>query len=162
MKPAACDHLRQSGLSYVEAIIAVLILSIALIPALQSVQSGIQSSRVKEEMTDLQFHLRSKMEQVRFLPFGVLTKAADSAGNYTAPSYLSDPSGQPDRRLVYLSFYDADDSDSDGDPFTIADPDSDGDSNPYTNIDPDPDISLLWIKVEIESNPYSLQTLVRQ
>ena len=61
-------------------------------------------------------------------PFAMV--AAVAAGP-TTPSVYSDPSGSTDRRLVFASFYDADNADSDNDPFTGTEPD------------------LLWIRVEM-------------
>lgn len=155
----SCAKSRQSGLSYVEVVLSVVIIAAALVPALQAVQTGIQSAAVHDDLTDAHYHLLSKLQTVQTRPFGELLAAAQASGVHTSASSYSDASGSENRRLVYLSYYDADDSDGDGNPFSISDPNFDADNDPYTSVAPDPGISLLWIRAEIEQSPYSLETL---
>ncbi len=153
---------RQSGLSYVEILLAVVLLAVALVPALQAVQTGIQSATIHEEISVQNFSLMSKMQAMRANKFYNLIISADDAGGFGLASDYSDPAGQKDRLLVYLSYYDADDEDGDSNVFTIIDPDSDGDGNPYTSIDPDPPISLIWVRVAVEATEHELTTLIQR
>ena len=57
------------------------------------------------------------------------------------PTSYSELAGSPGRLLVYLSNYDGDNADADGDPFTGTEPD------------------LLWIRVEIEDSVHALETV---
>lgn len=147
----------QVGFSYVEVMVATFILAIALVPALQSLQSGIQGVAIHESIATDHYQLVGKMEEVLAEPFANLLIAAATAANKTTLTGYSDTAGNPQRRLVFLSFYDAANSDGDADPFTIADANTDGDSNPYTGTDVD--INLLWVRVEIENTIQSLETL---
>ncbi|MCB1753921.1 MAG: hypothetical protein KDJ38_00270 [Gammaproteobacteria bacterium] len=153
---------RQAGLSYVEVVVSIVIISAALVPALQAVQSGIQSATVHEDLAQKHYYLLSKMQEVQATSFDELLAAADAAGAHTAASSYSDASGTDDRRVVYLSFYDADDSDGDNNPFTIDDPNTDGDNNPYTASLDEAGVPLVWIRTEIQNSPFSLETLVRR
>ena len=100
------------------------------------------------------------MEQVLAEPFTNLLSAAATAGSSTTASSYSDTAGNAQRRVVYLSFYDAANTDADNDPFTILDANSDADNNPYTGSDVV--IDLLWLRVEIENSTQNFETLTKQ
>ena len=138
----------------------MIILAVAIIPAMESIRSGLNATVVYEEIVVERYRLLSKMHELQSLPFDDLIAAADSAGSYTALSEYSDALNELPRRLVHLSFYDVDDSDSDGDAFTILDSNLDSDNNPYTVLDSEPLLSLLWVSVELENSNASLQTLI--
>lgn len=135
---------RQAGLSYVEALLAVVILALALVPAVETLQTAFTGAAVQESVVLWQQQLASRMEDVLAEPFASLNEAAQAAGSETAPSSYSDAAGGPDRVLVFLSPYDGDNADADNDPFT------------------DTDEGLLWARVTIENTPYELTTLVAQ
>lgn len=143
----------QQGFSYLEVLVALFILVIAIVPAIEAIQSGIQGAGIHESLTRQHYALIKRMEEVRTDAFVNLLAAAKTAANATTPSSYSDPSGQAERLLVYLALYDAD-----ADPFTLVDPNNDGDNDLYTG-----DTSnLLWLKVEIENSAQNLQTLVNR
>lgn len=128
-----------SGFSYTEVLVASLLLAVSLVPALEALQtatlgSGIHASRVVAHRL-----LTAKMEEVLAERFASLEAAEVAAGG--APTAYSDPVASPDRRLVYLSRYDGDNADADGDFFTGTD---DG---------------LLWVRVEIEGTSLALESL---
>lgn len=136
------SHLRyQNGLSYVEVMLATVLLVITLVPAMQALQSGIQVSTVLESNTVDQFQLTGKLEEVLAQPFGSLDAAATVAGNQNTITSYSDGVSSTNRRLVYLSRYDGDNADAD--------------NNPFSGIDD----GLIWIRVEIENTTQSIETL---
>ncbi len=150
----------QQGISYIEVMLAIALLAIALVPALQAVQTGIQSAAVHENLTREHYRILSRLQSVSVESFPVLMEVADTAGSFSTASGFSDPAGQDDRVLVYLSLYDADNQDSDGNAFTVADNNIDGDNNPYTTDPSDEPPSLLWLRVTIENSHSELITLV--
>ena len=138
------EQARQAGISYVETLIAVTVLALALVPALESLQTAFTGSAVQETVLLWQQQLATRMEDVLAEPFSSLDDAAQAAGNETTPSSYSDAAGGPDRVLVFLSRYDGDNADANNDPFTGTDE------------------GLLWVRVAIENTPYELTTLVAQ
>ena len=129
---------RQNGLTLVEVLVTAVLLSILLVPAITALHTAIIGADTHSDVSASHFQLRTRLEEMLAEPF---TDLASAAGTPTTPSSYSDPAGPPGRLIVYLSFYDGDDADADGDPFTGTDPD------------------ILWISVEIESTVYSLQTV---
>ncbi len=139
-----------AGFSYIEVLVALFILSIAAVPAMEALQSGIQGASIHKQTTQQHYALLAKMENVLADSYVNLLSAAQAAGNPTTATSYSDPGGQSDRVIVYLSLYDAD-----ANPFTLTDPDNDGDANIYTG-----DTSyLLWIKVELENSHHAFESL---
>lgn len=150
-----CTPAHQIGLTYLEVIVAMVLIALALVPAMQALQTGMLGSETYRTSTEQYYIATSRMEEVLAEQHGSLVMAASTAGGYAVPSNYSDPPGSPLRRLVYLSLYDAEDADGDGDYFTVADPDSDGDGDPYTGY-----MGLVWIKVEIEGTLMHFESLV--
>ena len=149
---------RQQGFSYVEVLVATVLIAVSLVPAMEALQMGVQGAEIHKRYVVDHYQVVGKFEQVLAQSFSGLLVAAASAGSATTASGYSDPGGTANRRIVYLSFYDAGDSDGDKNPFTIADANSDGDNNPYTGSDVD--ISLLWVRAEIEGTSHAMETLV--
>ena len=138
----------QSGFSYVEVIIATALIAISLVPALNALQSGIQSTEVHETSTVNYYALQSKMEETLAKRFGALKAAAAVAGNKSTPTSFSDTitttDGRQITRQVFIAAYDGDNADADDDPFTNT------------------DAGLLWIQVTIDGSVYQLESLVNQ
>ena len=153
MKRRACRD-RQSGLTYVEVMIATALIAIALIPALDALYTGALGGAVLRSSSDEHYAVLAMMEEVLAEPYATLTSAAAAAGGPSIPSSYSDVAGSQDRRLVFVALYDADNADGDGDAFTVLDPNLDGDSNPYTGY-----TELLWVRVEVEGSVTSLESL---
>jgi len=108
---AACAHSgRQSrGFSYVEVLVATILIAIVLVPALEALHSGIQGSGIHASRSRDHFRLVGKLEEVLAKPFDVLSEQADTTGGVSVPvSLLSDSAGSVGRLLVYLAHYDAD------------------------------------------------------
>jgi hypothetical protein len=123
---------RLAGFSYAEVLLATALLALALVPALEALEIGVRGGGVHEVELALHYRARGALEEVLAQPFFDLATEAILAGG--APSAYSDPPGTPDRRLVYLSAYDAD-----------------GDTTP--------DPGLLRVRVEIEATAHVLETL---
>ena len=131
----------QSGLTLVEVLVTMVLLTILLVPAMRALQTSVTGANVHSELATDQFRLTSRMEELLAEPFGDLEAAAIAAGTPTVETSYSDTTGPPGRLLVYLSSYDGDNADADDNPFTGTD---DG---------------LLWLQVEAENTVHSLQTI---
>jgi len=132
---------RQIGATYVEVLIATVLVAVSLIPMMNAVSGATKSSDVHQETAVRHLHLVAKLEDVLAEPFSVLEDAAIAAGGRTIVSSYSDAGGSTNRRLVFLSLYDGDNADADDDPFTGVDP------------------GLMWIRTEIENSPLAVESL---
>ena len=134
----------EAGLTLVEVLVAIVLLSILLVPAMRALQTGVVGADVHTDVTVNNRRLTSRLEELLAEPFVDLSNAAIAAGAPTTASSYSEAVGPPGRLLVYLSFYDGDNADADNDPFTGTDTD------------------LLWVRVDIEDTVLSLQTIRAQ
>jgi hypothetical protein len=133
---------RQTGASYIEVLIASVLIVISLVPMTNAVRGAIDSSAMHEDTAIRHLHMIARLEDVLAEPFSSLEAAATEAGSTSVPTSYSDSNGSVNRRLVYLSLYDGDNADLDGDPFTGVDP------------------GLMWIRTEIEGTLMSVESLV--
>ena len=133
---------RNQGFTYMEVIVAIIILSIALIPAIGAIRESVSVSRGQEKLVTDAYALYAMMETTLAQPYDTLAAAAAAVGSATIPTSLSDPVGTPDRRLVYLASYDGDNADSDNNPFTGG------------------DAHLLWVRVELPGEQLSVESLI--
>lgn len=141
-------------MTYIEVMIATALIAIALLPAMDALYTGIRGADVYESSSSEHYAALAKIEEVLAEPQSSLITAAAAAGNKNMPSSYSDAPGSPNRCLVYLALYDADNGDGDGDVFTVPDPNLDGDNDPFTSY-----LGLLWVRVEIEASVTSLESL---
>ncbi len=134
-----------AGLSYVEVLVATLLIVTALVPAMEALQPGIAGAGIHKALTEDHYQLVGRLEAVLAEPIADLDDAATAAGDPTVPTSYSDvfsySDGRQITRNVYLSRYDADNADGDDDPFTGTDPD------------------LLWVRVEIAGSAVSIEAL---
>lgn len=141
-------RLTQVGFSYVEVLIATVLIAVSLVPALDALQAGLKGSEVQAEYIEDHFYLTDKMEAVLAEPFNNLFAAATPEGAVvTAGSYsdtVTTPLGRTVTRQVFLRPYDGDNTDADADPFTGTDP------------------GLLWVQVVIDGTAYSVESLTGQ
>jgi len=135
---------RQSGLTLVEVLITMVLLTILLVPAMRALQTSVTGAEVHADLATDQFRLTSRIEELLVEPFGDLEAAAAAAGASTVATSYSETPGLPGRLIVYLSLYDGDNADADDNPFTGT------------------DAGLLWIRVEAEGTVHDLQTLRTQ
>lgn len=126
----------QSGLSYIEVLIATILVAVSLVPAVEALRGGIFGANLHQDAAANHYELKAKMEEVLAEPYALLDAAAVAAAGEKNPASYSDPDGTSPRRLVYLSRYDA--------------------SAPgFTTFD----TGLLWVHVRFESRAGELETL---
>ena len=134
-----------AGFSYLEILVAAVLMALSLGPALEALSSGIQSSSIHTSSSEESYILRGKLEEVLADSFTNIETAAAAAGGPGIASSYSDvaslSNGRQITRNVYLAGYDADNADADNDAFTGADP------------------NLLWVRVAIPNTIVELQTL---
>ena len=135
-----------AGFSYVEVLVAVVLIATVLVPAMEALQPGLAGSSIHEIIAEDHYELTGRLEVVLAEPFTVLDSAAIAAGNATTPSSYSDvftyPDGRQITRNVFLSRYDGDNADTD--------------NNPFTGVDD----GLLWVQVTIAGSALRFVTLV--
>ena len=132
---------RQSGLTLVEVLVTIVLLTIVLVPAMNALYTGVVGTEVHSNVATSHYRLTSRLEELLTEPFNDLSDAAVAAGGPASPTTYSDAAGPADRLLVYLSLYDGDNADADDDTFTGTDAD------------------LLWIRVEIEGSALAVETV---
>jgi hypothetical protein len=132
-----------SGVSLVEVLVAIVLITLMLVPAIDALQTGILGGAVQTARAVGHYHVMAKLEETLAQPFGSLDGAATAAGSPSVPTTYSDSAGSPQRRLVFLSRWDGDNAD--------------GDDDPLTGVEAD----LLWVRVEIEATNQALETLTR-
>ena len=143
----------QNGFSYLEVLIASLMVAIALVPAMNALQTGILRANIHQTLTT-QYYLRlKKIEELQAEPFIYLLAAAKTATNASTASSYSYAAGSKNRSLVYLALYDAD-----ANPCTIVDSNKDLDNDIYTGDT----ANLLWVKVLTEGDSEGLETLINR
>ena len=139
-------HGSMAGFSYVEVLVAIVLIAVTLVPAMEALQPGIAGSGIHEIIAEDHYQLAGKLEQVLVEPFGQLNSAAKAAGSRTTPTSYQDvftyADGRQITRNVFLARYDGDNADTDNDPFTGTD---DG---------------LLWVRVAIAGTGIALESLV--
>ena len=134
----------QSGITYVEVLIAAALIAVTLVPMMDAVRTASISAGVHEDAAVQNLHLVATMEDVLTEPFASLEAAATAAGSESALTSYSDLAGSNNRRLVFLSLYDGDNADTDDDPFTGTDQ------------------GLMWVRVEVEDTAQAIETLISQ
>lgn len=133
---------KQRGFGYVEALVAVILLAVVLVPALEALGNATRNAPTAAQDDALWMSAANKLRDVTGSRFDDLDAAAVAAGGPNTASSLSDPVGGNPRVLIYLSRYDGDNAD--------------GDNNGFTGVDTD----LIWVRAAIADTPVSLDTLV--
>lgn len=137
---------RIAGLSYIEVLIAIALIMVTLIPAIEALGPAVQGSGLHESQTSRQYALQAKLENILAQSFNKLDDEAQAISDHTvASTTFSDPSSESERCLVFLSRYDGDNIEpADNDPFT------------------DTDAGLLWVRIELDGTGYSIETLTSE
>ena len=128
-------------MSYVEILVATLLITIALVPMMEALQPGLQGSQVNRQQSEQHFALKGKLESVLAEPFTNLDAAASAAGAATIATSYSDLGATIPHQL-FIWRYDIDDADNDGDVFTGGESD------------------ILWLRIASVDGSYSIQTLL--
>ena len=131
---------RERGITYLEILIAITLIAIALVPMMNSLQTGLQGAALHKTKVEVLHVLTGELEQVLVEPFDDLDAAATAAGAHTTPTTYSDATATVPFN-IFIWRYDVDNADSDGDVFTGGEDD------------------LLWVKVELLDASESLETL---
>jgi Tfp pilus assembly protein PilV len=133
---------RMAGLTLTEVLVATVILVIALVPAMEALQPAVLGSAIHQSRTQLHYHLLAKLQEVLAQPFSALDDEAQAINDHTVASVVySDVATAPERRLVFLSRYDADNADGNGNFF-------DG-----------TDAGLIWVRVTIQGTDQAIESL---
>jgi hypothetical protein len=147
MKPGAFST-AMAGIAYVEILVAIVLIVIALVPAMDALRPGVAGAAIHEDRLADHYRMTGLLETVLAEPHADLDAAAAAAGDRFTPSAYSDVVVQPDGRQlvrnVFLSRYDSDNADADNDPFTGV------------------DAGLLWVRVEIAGTADGLETLISE
>lgn len=134
-----------AGFSYVEVLIATLLIVVTLLPAIEALYPAVAGAGYHGTRVEDHYQLAGRLEELLVEPFADLDAAATAAGNETTPTTYSDTvthaDGRQITRNVFLSRYDSDNADADNNPFT------------------DTEDDLLWIRVEIAGTTDGLETL---
>ncbi len=112
---------RTSGYSYVEVMVAAVLLSVSLVPATEALRVIMGASTDNRQQLTLQYAALARMESTLAQPFAALEQEASSTGGTTSSSY-SDPVGTPNRIVVFVAPHDIDNVPPDNDPLTDTDP----------------------------------------
>ena len=133
----------ERGFSYAEVLISVVLIAVALVPAMEALTPAIQGVSVQETGTIEHYHLKAKLEETLALPFDELSQEAENLGDPAVYSNVySDPPAAQSRRLVYLAHIDADNADADDNAFTGA------------------EVDLLWIRVAVSGSHRRLDSVM--
>jgi Tfp pilus assembly protein PilV len=132
---------RHGGFSYLEVLIATLLIAVALVPMMDALRPGIQGSKLHKQRAEIHYVLAGKLETVLAEPFVDLDEAATAAGSATSPTSYSDLAADIPYQ-VYIWRYDADNADADADVFSGGEDD------------------ILWVSVSLADASQSLQTLI--
>ncbi len=124
------------GFSYIEVLVATVIMAISLPAALEALRGGTAAAGVHASHGANQQRIASRMEEVLANKYPTLDAAAMAAGNSTSAvvAAYSDASGAPERLVVNLYR-----------------------TNGVAKVGAD--FGLLWVKVSIEGSALALQTL---
>lgn len=139
--------LNAAGFSYVEILLAIVLIAICLVPAMEALGPAFSNIAGREELSGDFMALRSKLEEVLAAPWSELEDEAVPEGSPLLPTIFSEtPYTMPDGRLitlnVYISGYDGNNADQDDDPFTGT------------------DSGLLYVKVAVKGTQQQMETLV--
>jgi len=107
-KTPTFDASAQSGFSYTEVLVSVLLLGILLVPAMEALSTAISGSTGNS--AERQLTLRSRMEEVLSQPFSALFDETKLPGGNTPNAIsatFSDAPGATDRIVVVLYRFDA-------------------------------------------------------
>jgi type II secretory pathway pseudopilin PulG len=143
IEPRACQF--NAGFSYLEVLIATALIAISLVPALEALSMGGRGHDIQTVHAEDHYYLAAKLEEVLAEPFSRLDEAASVTGSPVIATSYSDSVTLADGRVltrqVYLSGYDGDNADGNG------------------NVFDGTDEGLIWVRVEIDESGLGLERL---
>ena len=135
-----------AGFSYVEVLVATVLIAITLVPAMEAFMPGTSGVAYTESLVEDRYQMAAKLEDVLAASFTDIDAAATVAGSPSVVSSFSDvvtyPDGRQITRNVFLSRYDGDNADANNDPFNGI------------------DAGLIWLRVEIEGTSLFFESLI--
>lgn len=135
-----------TGFSYVEVLVATVLIAVTLVPAIEAFSPGVNSAGYTQSLVEDRYQLSAKLEDVLAAAFADIDTAATAAGSQLVASSYSDiftyPNGRQITRNVFLSRYDGDNADTN--------------NNPFDGID----AGLIWVRVEIDGTSLSFESLI--
>lgn len=139
---------KNAGFSYVEILLATVLIAVALVPAVDALMPAVNGSAIHGNRLADHYELTAKLEDVLAQPFNELNTVATAAGSKAVATSYSDTviyaNGKQINRNVYLSLYDSDNADADNNPFTGT------------------EAGLMWVRVEIAGTAGALETLTSE
>jgi type II secretory pathway pseudopilin PulG len=141
-------HERQTGFSYIEAMVAVVLLAICAVPAAEAIRNGLDASRIASARAQELRCIKNHMETVLAEPYQNLWNAA--LGTKIVPAYSRADDNDCVERNVYISKYE---HEYDIAPQFIAHPEESGKEDEREAV-------LLYITVSSGKSPYTFTTLV--
>ncbi len=129
---------KSSGFSLIEVLIAMVILAITLVPAMDAIRTGMKGAEVHQDFQEQHYHLMSKMEEVLAESFSDLDIAATLAASPDNPSSYSDSANNLN---VFIARYDVDNADADDDVFTGTD-------------------EMIWVRTQLIDSGLVFESLV--
>lgn len=138
----------ETGFSYVEVLVATVLIAITLVPAIEAFSPGTISTSNTESLVEDRYQLTAKLEEVLAFSFADIDAAATAAGSPTTASSFSDivvyADGRQVTRNVFLSRYDGDNADAN--------------NNPFDGVD----AGLIWVRVEIVGTSLRFESLLSE
>ncbi len=132
----------KEGFAFLEVLVAAVILAIALVPASNALLAAGEQGRLSRERLAVEYLARAKLETALAASWQTLDEEAIKSAGVAASTLWSDPMGQINRRLVYVSAHDLDNAD--------------GDNNSLTGVD----AGVLRVRVEVSDTNILYETLV--
>ena len=91
---------RQRGFGYIEALVAVVLLAIAIVPALDALSNATRGAPTADRDDDLWQAVANKLSDVAGARFDDLDAAATAAGSATTATTLSDATTTTPRVMI--------------------------------------------------------------
>jgi hypothetical protein len=89
------------GVSYIEVLVAVFLVAVALVPALQAVASGLQGARVHADLSQGMAPIVAELEELLARPYPVLYRAAIAGGSAGGSATVAVAPYDPTVALVF-------------------------------------------------------------
>jgi Tfp pilus assembly protein PilV len=133
---------QMTGFSYVEVLVAIILLMISIVPAMEALRAATSGATSHQDMLNTELQLKNKMEELLASSYFRLEYDALTAGNtftavLPAPSYSDPTTVTTNRLLVHAARYD----------LTAT-------ATPATT-----DKGMLWLQVEIQGSGLKLTSL---
>ena len=139
--PSGHKH-SHSGYAYLEVLIAALVLSIALVSASDALREVVRHTQQVRTLMQTNYSAQALLETVLTKPYTTL--AAELSVTAPEASSFSDPVATPQRRIIYILPFDADNADADDNHFSGA------------------ESHMIRVQVVSEQNGVEFTTVMRQ